>query len=145
VLETYFNRKTERQKTYRVAPRRTRFTIFYNGNAMMLSWVGLKQDRGQKVVAWQDVVRIDAFKRDLYVVDLICLRILLDDNATVEIDEEMEGWDSLVDNLPEYLLGCERFGEWFDKVAYPPFKPKLTVIYRRNYCDSNRYEVLVSA
>lgn len=145
MLETYFNRKTERQKTYRVAPRRTRFTIFYNANAMTLSWVGLKQDRGEKVVAWQDVVRIDAFKRDLYVVDLICLRILLDDNATVEIDEEMEGWDSLVDNLPEYLPGCERFSEWFDKVAYPPFKPKLTVIYRRKTVILNRYEVLVCA
>lgn len=112
---------------------------------MTLSWVGLKQDRGQKVVAWQDVVRIDAFKRDLYAVDLICLSILLDDNATVEIDEEMEGWDALVDNLSEYLPGCERFSEWFDKVAYPPFKTKLTVIYRRKNCDSYHYEVLVGA
>lgn len=98
---------------------------------MKLSWVALKKDRGEKVIAWQDVVKVEAFKRDLYAVDLICLSILFEDKTSIEIDEEMEGWDSLVDKLTEYLPGSKNFADWFDVVAFPAFKPNLTVIYSR--------------
>lgn len=84
------------------------------------------------MIAWQDVVRIEVFKRDLYVVDLICVSLLLRDNKSVEINEEMEGWDSVVDKLPEYLPGCQKFEEWFQMVAFPAFKTNSTVIYQRD-------------
>ena len=122
---------TERQASQRAGRRRTIFTVFHHANGMKLSWVSFGRDRGEKVVAWQDVVRIDAFKRDLYVVDLMCLTLRFKDNKTVDIDEEMEGWESLVEKLPEYLPGCREFAEWFEVVAFPAFKPNLTVIYKR--------------
>lgn len=130
-LKSYFHRLAERQKSYRAGRRGTVFTIMHNANAVKLSWLGLFNDRGEIVVAWQDVVRVEAFKRDLYSVDLICLAILLGDK-TVEINEEMDGWESLVDKLPEYLPGCQKFEQWFLVVAFPAFRPNFTVIYQRD-------------
>jgi hypothetical protein len=102
---------------------------------MRLSWLGLKYDRGEIVIAWRDAVRIEVFKRDLYSVDLICLTIFLKDSKAVEINEEMEGWNSLVEKLPEYLTGCQKFEEWFQVVAFPAFKSNNTVIYSCAVCE----------
>ena len=130
-FKSYFHRISERQKFYRQGRRRTVYRIFHNSNAMSLSWLGLENDRGEIVIAWKDAVRIEAFKRDLYTVDLICLSVLLKDNKAVEINEEMEGWESLVNKLPEYFSGCQKFEEWFQLVAFPAFKPNNTTIYQR--------------
>jgi hypothetical protein len=40
---------------------------------------------------WSEVHRVTAFKRDLFVVDCICLLIVTADGAGIEIDEEMAG------------------------------------------------------
>jgi hypothetical protein len=131
-LKSYLHRVVERQKSYRQGRRRTVYKIFHNANAMKVSWRGVENDTGEIVIAWQDVVRVEVFKRDLYVVDLICVSLLLRDNKSVEINEEMEGWDSVVDKLPEYLPGCQKFAEWFQVVAFPAFKTNDTVIYQRD-------------
>ena len=128
----YQHRLREKQKAYRAGGRETVYTIFHNANAMKLSWRSIKNDRYELVVAWQDTVGIKAFKRDLYTVDLICLSILLKDKKSVELNEEMAGWESLVTELPTYLPGCQQFAEWFSAVAYPPFEPNITDIYQRN-------------
>jgi hypothetical protein len=132
VLDTYFQRVTERQNASRFAHRRTLFSIYHNANGMKLSWVSLKKDRGAKVVSWRDVIKVEAFKRDLYAVDLICLKFLFEDNTTLEVDEEMEGWDSLVASLSDCLPGSKKFADWFEVVAFPAFKRNLTVVYRRD-------------
>lgn len=83
------------------------------------------------MIAWKETVRVEAFKRDLYAVDLICLLVLLKDNKALEINEGMEGFESLAGKLPEYLPGCQKFEEWFQVVAFPAFKENNTVIYER--------------
>ena len=98
---------------------------------MKLSWLTLEDEKGERTLAWCEVVSIDAFKRDLYGVDLICLAVSLKDDSAVEINEEMSGWDSLVEKLPEYLSGCTTFGEWFEAVAFPAFQLNITAIYQR--------------
>jgi hypothetical protein len=128
-LKSYLYRVAERQKAAYTGRRETAYTIFHNANAMKLSFVGMKNERGQLVFAWQDTVQVKAFKRDLYAVDLICLAILMKNNKAVEINEEMSGWESLVEKLPQYLPGCQKFEEWFSLVAYPAFKPNITTIY----------------
>jgi hypothetical protein len=139
-VKSYLHRVAERQKTYRQRGRRTVYNIYHNANAMKLSWLGLEQnDRGEIVIAWQDTVRVEAFKRDLYAVDLICLDFVLNDNKAVEINEEMEGFDSLVNKLPEYLPGCQKFEQWFLVVAIPAFKENNTVIYQRDHTNSGGY------
>ena len=127
----YLYRVRERQKSYGGGRREAVYTIFHNANAMKLSWSSIKNEKYELVVAWEDTVGVKAFKRDLYTVDLICLAILLKHNQAVELNEEMTGWESLVEKLPTYLPGCQRFEDWFSAVAYPSFKPNVTDIYPR--------------
>lgn len=131
-FKSYFDRLAERLSSSRSVRRRPVYTIFHNANALKLSWVGSVNDRGEIVIAWRDTVSIEAFKRDLYSVDLICLTFHLRNKKAIEINEEMDGWESLVTTLPEYLPGCQTFEEWYTEVAFPAFKPNLTVIYRRD-------------
>lgn len=98
---------------------------------MKLSWLTMENERGELILNWKDIVKLEAFKRDCFAFDLICLAMCLNDNTEVEINEEMKGWLPLVRKLPEYLSGCDEFDEWFDIVSQPPFKENLTVIYRR--------------
>jgi hypothetical protein len=111
---------------------RTVFTLFHNRNAVRVSFHGPANVRGESVVAWADVIKIEAFKRDLLSVELVCLSLILRDNKTLELNEEMDGWQDLVNKLPEYLQGCQTFAEWSPVVAYPPFKPNRTLIYSRD-------------
>ena len=130
--KSYFHRISERQSSDRAGRRGTVYTIFHNRNSMKISWLTLENERGELVLAWQDTRKVEAFKRDLYAIDLICLAVTSADNKTVEINEEMSGWKSLVDKLPAYLPGCLTFEEWFDGVAFPAFKQNLRVIYQRD-------------
>lgn len=136
VFKPYLHRVGERQKSSRPGRRNTVYTIFTNPNAMRLSWRNIDNDSGDLVIAWQETVAVKAFKRDLYSADLICIAFLSMDNRTVEIDEEMGGWESLVEKLHEYLPGCQKFEEWFSVVAFPTFKPNTTAIYQRK--DNSR-------
>jgi hypothetical protein len=79
---------------------------------------------------WNDIQVITAYKRDCLTVDLICLSFSSRDQ-TVEIDEEMDGYASLVQDLPQYLEDASRFEQWFQQVAFPAFETKPTAIFRR--------------
>jgi hypothetical protein len=125
------SRLAERRKSRPVRPQQTVFTIFHNANALKVSWRGPSDDNGEIVIAWKDTIRIDAFKRDMFAVDLICLTIALRDDKALEVNEEMNGWQSLVEKLPEYLPGCQTLEVWFPTVAFPAFKTNRSVIYSR--------------
>ena len=99
---------------------------------MKLSWVDRRDDRGEYVVAWQDVIRVEAFKIDLFTVDQICIELILRDGYALEINEEMDGWFELMEKLPEYLPGCKKFHEWFMNVAVPAFETNETTLYQRD-------------
>jgi hypothetical protein len=82
-------------------------------------------------LSWAEIDRLTLFKADLFVVDLICLHIE-SSAGTIELDEEMEGWNALMDALPHFLSGCKNVEQWFLDVAVPAFAPNLTEIYRRD-------------
>ena len=71
-------------------------------------------------IQWRDVTSVTAFKRDLFAYDLICFA-LTTRAVEFEIDEEMDGWQSLVDALPTYIPGFPNEAEWWAKIAQPPF------------------------
>jgi hypothetical protein len=121
----------ERLRSHPVRPQRTVFKIYHNANALRLSWHGPSHDKGDIVIAWRDTIRVEVFKQDWFTVDLICLTIVLRDDRTMELNEEMDGWKSLVEKLPEYLPGCQTLEEWFPTVAFPAFKTNRNVIYSR--------------
>ena len=80
---------------------------------------------------WSEIDRLTVFKRDLFTVDLICLCADFAGDKEIELDEDMPGWNALIDVLPTHLLGCKQREDWFATVAYPPFAPNPTEIYRR--------------
>jgi len=80
---------------------------------------------------WADVCRATAFKRDLFTVDCICLRLGLADGTGVELNEEMAGWNRLMDALPVLLPGCRPHSEWASSVAFPAFATNLAEVYSR--------------
>ena len=107
------------------------FEIAHDENQLSVSWLTLENEKGNIFLKWDETISIKAFKRDLYAVDRICLGIELKDGSAVELDEEMAGWDTLVQKLPEYLPGCKSFGEWFEVVAFPAFQLNLTPIFEK--------------
>jgi hypothetical protein len=82
-------------------------------------------------IAWSEVVCVVAFKRDLFVVDCICLAFAMADGTTTEVNEEMEGWEALTDALPKYLPGSKDWSECFSQVAFPAFATNETVVFER--------------
>jgi len=112
---------------------------------MSVSWLTIENESGSRSLAWDETISIKAFKRDLFTVDLICLVIELIDGSGIEVDEEMNGWDSLVQKLPEYLPGCKSFGEWFEVVAFPAFQLNMTSIFERARFDLRAAEQALGA
>lgn len=95
-------------------------------------YVGVERKR-QAVwrCALEDIVRIEAYKRDQTVVDLICFDIWYDaDGETwmVTAHEDLDGWEELTTRL-RTLDGFD--AEWFAKVSQPPFAECRTRVYIR--------------
>jgi hypothetical protein len=130
-VKSYFHRVYQRYKSQREGRTRIVHRITHDSNAMTISSLTIENETRQTVLRWRDVIRVDVFKRDLYVVDQICLALVDNETSEVEINEEMDGWLSLVQQLPEYLPGCQTFGEWYQPVAIPAFEQNLKVIYER--------------
>jgi len=82
-------------------------------------------------VAWADVQKVGVFKRDLAIVDMLCLVVELPGPSTVELNEEMVGWQGFVEALPHFLTGAKPFHEWFMEVAFPAFETKPTLVFSR--------------
>ena len=121
----------QRYESLRDGRRPTVYEILHDADHLSVFWLTGKNENGNKSFRWDDAILLIAFKRDLFAVDRICLGIELKDGETIEVDEEMKGWDSLVQKLPEYLPGCKSFAEWFEVVAFPAFELNATRIFER--------------
>jgi hypothetical protein len=69
------------------------------------------QISGERVM-WRDVRRLDAYKRDIYVGDFLCLAILTDGGRVFEINEESPGWKEASDAIEQFLPGSLPYTEW---------------------------------
>ena len=130
-LGRYLNRVRQRSKSYLEGGRNTVYEISHDENQMNVSWLTMENEKDSSSLAWNKVVSVKAFKRDLFAVDQICLEFELKDGGALEIHEEMQGWKSLVSKLPDYLPGCKSIEEWFQAVAFPAFELNLTTIFER--------------
>lgn len=81
-------------------------------------------------VAWSDMTEIVALKADLYTTDCITLAIAGPAGSTLVVDETMDGWETLVHELPNHIA-CEPFETWFLHVAFPAFAPSPRRIFPR--------------
>ena len=67
---------------------------------------------GAHSIAWVEVRRLDAFKRDAYVGDALCLAILGPGDRVFEIGEASPGWEQVGDAIERYLPGSLAHVEW---------------------------------
>lgn len=100
-------------------------------DAERLSIISLKESAAPAALEWKEVLHIEAFKRDLFAVDLICLRFFSADGRWLEADEEMNGWEHLLEILPFSLAGCRPHKSWFSEVVFPAFETNRTKIFSR--------------
>lgn len=63
-------------------------------------------------VAWRDVRRLDACKRDVYIGDLLCLAILAAGGRAFEITEESPGWNEIAEAIERFLPDSLPRAEW---------------------------------
>lgn len=104
--------------------------IYHDSSSVRLNNYSVVKAFPNKEILWTDVTTVVAYKRDAYIVDLICLGIAINDGTVVEVDEEMNGWNALIEHLPQYLLGCKPKERWWSEVAFPPFVDNVTIIYQ---------------
>lgn len=81
---------------------------------------------------WADVTRAMAYKRDLFAFDVVCLLFELADGRRIELDEELGGWEQLLEVLPSALPGALDRGRLLHAVVQPPFATNGTVVFVRD-------------
>ena len=92
---------------------------------------GTVQNEGS--IDWAEIHTADAFKRDLFGYDLICLQLSKkDEDEGIEVDEEDPKWNELMIELPKNMGGFKEWTSWFSEVAFPAFEANLTRVYERN-------------
>ncbi|MCL4787054.1 MAG: hypothetical protein KJ070_09725 [Verrucomicrobia bacterium] len=82
-------------------------------------------------MAWNEIVKVTAYKRDRFNTDLICVFLSREGGTGVEVHEEMNGWVDFIFSLPRHLPGCKRAESWVHDIASPAFEPKVTELFSR--------------
>jgi hypothetical protein len=80
---------------------------------------------------WNEVVKVTAYKRDLFSTDLICVFLSRIDETGLEVHEEMNNWMVFISSLPEHLPGCKAMESWFQAIMHPAFATNTTELYSR--------------
>jgi hypothetical protein len=78
---------------------------------------------------WSEVLRIWAYKADLFVVDSIRLRFELTDGTTMMVAEEIAGFSELFSALTEHFAIS---GDWYTDVMFPAFATNEKEIWARD-------------
>jgi hypothetical protein len=81
---------------------------------------------GEDWIAWADIRRLDAYKRDAYVGDHLCLAILGAGGQVFEISEASPGWTEAGQAIDRFLPGAVPQAEWMlQLLALPPGQPVM--------------------
>lgn len=110
----------------------TVYSLTHDSDALKIESLSVENEKENIQIHWNEVLSSSAFKIDLMTVDCICMALELTEERTFELNEEMKGWDSLVEALPTYLLGFKKSEEWFSEVAFPAFETNLTPLYTKS-------------
>jgi len=93
---------------------------------------GVKNDKSTDQpsrMSWSEIVKVTAYKRDLFSTDLICVLLSRADQAGLEIHEDMSNWIDFTTALPTRLPGCKPTASWLQDITVPAFATKLTELY----------------
>ena len=101
-------------------------TIQYNETGLTVTAFHHNGSISTTGVKWQEVNCV-VYKRDLYTIDLVCLGFTTAE-GTIEVNEQMEGWATVVDAFPLYLPETPNRADWSNKVVQPPFAANPTTL-----------------
>jgi hypothetical protein len=79
---------------------------------------------------WDQVIRIETYKDDLYTTDLICLEFELENGCVYLAHEESPGFVELTENMNRVFSNLD--SDWFVTVMAPAFKRNQRVLYEKN-------------
>jgi hypothetical protein len=77
---------------------------------------------------WNDVTEIIGYKIDLFTYDSVRIRLTLDKQISVEIDEDQSGFDDFAVELEKRFPSIK---DWRLKIIQPPFARNETLLYSR--------------
>lgn len=80
----------------------------------------------EKLIKWSDIEQINAYKKDVYVYDLVVMEIVIGENI-LTINEETPGWFQLIIKLKEIFRDIPE--DWEIKITQPAFAKNFTTIY----------------
>ena len=106
------------------------YAIAFDSEAVTVSDLR-NRDNPPVSIRWTEISRATVFKCDQWSTDCICLHLVGENGTSVELNEEMARWHTLVATLPSYLPGCHASNAWFSQVAFPAFKTNQTDIFIR--------------
>jgi len=81
-------------------------------------------------LAFANVIRIEAFKHDLFGYDEITLALIDTADASWLVSEEDDGYEIFLEKLPGHFPGIRT--DWYSHVAQPPFAENRTVLWNRS-------------
>ncbi len=89
-----------------------------------------KKETINKIINWNHIKEIIAYKRDLFTTDLICIGFhLTGDGNLYEVHEEMLGYKKLAETIESRFEVNPK--DWWSKVAFPAFETNATVIWQK--------------
>jgi hypothetical protein len=112
------------------APKQSNWTISLDAAGFTISQVK-RASVPALSIAWADVLRVTAFKCDLFTVDCICMAITAKDETVLEVNEDMVGWEAFTEALPNFLPGSIPWTHCFYQVAFPAFATNETAVFTR--------------
>ena len=120
-VKRFLHNVAERFKSVREGRHGTVQEISWDDSGAKVQWASVKNETGVLSFSWQSVLAVDAFKRDLSVVDCICLAFETPE-GWIEVNEEMKGWDEFLSAVESSLPGFPPRKDWWRTVAIPAFE-----------------------
>ena len=108
----------------------TEFEIVVDHENLTVHWRTIENKEGWDSFQWRSVLMVEAFKRDLWTVDCICLAFQTPEGWH-EVNEGMKGWNELLMSIEKMLNGFPKFEEWFISTGFPPFATNRMTLWRR--------------
>lgn len=79
---------------------------------------------------WKEIVKITAFKRDLFTTDLICMQMTKDERNFIEVNEEMNGFEEFNEAILKFFFGIDE--NWQTSIASPPFATNFKTLWLKH-------------
>jgi hypothetical protein len=136
-MKKFLHDIAERIKSMRQGRTRTQYRIVWEKEVARIDWLAMENSRGSVQFSWDEVLAVDAFKRDYFAVDCICLAFQTPD-GWIETNEEMNGWSDFLSFTESRLPGFPPREVWWRNVAFPAFAPNHSRLWTKTPGPADR-------